>query len=244
MSLSSRSVIARLLTPTIGLSLAGCGPEEVPYTPQPAPTVQANLPPVPNVPQKPIKSGDAYTVWGASYYLRSRVHHDEVDNETISVEGYIAKTNYTDAPECAVHKGGEADPEDCKAPIPTFWLAESKDAAESDAIPCMGWASNYAQLYDAIEEVDKKGFKEAEPMDTLWGNPIPVPLPSTGVKVRVTGRYSTTFTGSSTGTEADPIMGILTFQKIEYLEDPTELASLPGMKKRKSLEALKKLSER
>ena len=61
------------------------------------------------------------------------------------------------------------------------------------------------------------------------GKPIPNPIPNTGAKVTVTGRYTTTFTGSSTGTEADPIMGILSFQKIEYHEPPPQPATLPGM---------------
>ncbi len=231
MSLSARSVIGSLMTITLSLAATSCGSEEVPYTPRPAPTVAVSLPPVPNIPQRPIKSGDAYTVWGASYYLRSRVHNKKVAGEQITVEGYITKTNLPEAPECAVHKGGKADPEDCKPPIPAFWIGESKDAPPKDTIKVLGWASNFAQLYDAMEEIDKKK-EDAEPMDTFWGNPIPVPIPNVGAKVRVTGRYATTFTGSSTGTEADPIMGLLTYQKLEYLEEPAEKATLPGVKRK------------
>ena len=216
------------MTITLSASLTSCGGEEVKYNPRPAPTVQVSMPAVPNVPQRPIKAGDGYTVWGASYYLRSRVHSKKVAGEQITIEGYITKTNLPDAPECAVHKGGKADAEDCKPPIPSFWIADTKDAPEQDSIRVLGWASNFAQLYDAIEEIEKKK-EDAEPMDTFWGNPIPVPLPNTGAKVRVTGRYGTTFTGSSTGAEADPIMGLLTYQKIEYLEEPPEPATLPGM---------------
>ncbi len=231
MSLSARSVIGSLMTATLTLALTGCGKEEVPYSPRPAPTVKTDMPPVPNIPQRPVKVGDAYTVWGASYYLRSRVHQKKVAGEQITIEGYIVKTNLPDAPECAVHKGGKADPEDCKPPIPAFWIGDSKDAPIKDCIEVLGWASNYAQLYDAIEEIEKKK-EDAEPMDTFWGKPIPVPIPSPGAKVRVTGRYGTTFTGSSTGTEADPIMGIMTFQKLDYIEQAPEVATLPGMKKK------------
>src|SRR5690606_4996369 len=112
------------------VALTGCGQEEVKYEPKPAPSgAKADLPPVPNVPQKPIKSGDAYTVWGASYYLRNRVHRKEVADQKISITGHIIKTNLLDAPECAVHRGGKADPEGCVAPVPTFWIADSADAA-------------------------------------------------------------------------------------------------------------------
>src|SRR5689334_861925 len=157
----------------------GCGGEEVKYEPRPAPSgAKANLPAVPNVPQKPIKAGDAYTVWGASYYLRSRVHHKEVNGKKLSLTGYISKTNLPQAPECAVHKAGKADPENCKPPIPTFWLCDTKEAPDSECIKVMGWASNFAQLYDAIEKYDK--VKEGEQpkelhQDTFWSTTIPYP---------------------------------------------------------------------
>ncbi len=59
---------------TLALSvLAGCGPEKPKYHPRAAPSgVSVSLPPVPNVPQRPIKAGDAYTIWGASYQMRTR----------------------------------------------------------------------------------------------------------------------------------------------------------------------------
>src|SRR6187549_2614675 len=107
----------------------GCGQDKPKYTPRAAPSgVTASLPAVPNLPQKPLKAGDAYTVWGASYQLRSRVHHKDVANKNIKITGYISKTNLPDAPECAVHKTGKEDPEGCKPPIPTFWLCDAKDA--------------------------------------------------------------------------------------------------------------------
>jgi hypothetical protein len=240
MSLSARSVSFSLLAATSISAIGGCGRQDVPYVPQPAPSVKATLPAVPNVPTTPVKIGDAYSVWGASYYLRSRVHRAAIAGQTITLEGYINKTNLPDAPECAVHKGGKADPEDCKPPIPTFWVADTREAQEKDAIPVMGWASNYAQIFDAIKEIDEKGNEEAAPQDTFWGVQIPVPLPSPGAKVRVTGRYATTFIGSSTGTEANPIMGILTYQKIEYLEQAPELSTLPGVKRKPKDEDKKK----
>lgn len=210
----------------------GCGGEEVKYEPVPAVSgAKANLPAVPNVVKKPIKNGDAFTVWGASYYLRNRVHRNEVAGQKITIQGYITQTNLPDAPECAVHEGGKADPEGCVAPIPAFWLGDTKDAKEADSIKVMGWASNYAQIYDAIETFDK-GKEDEEHMDTFWGINIPKPLPAKGAKVSVTGTYSTTFTGSSVGTEADPIQGLMHYQSMKVEEEAPELATLPGVKRK------------
>jgi hypothetical protein len=225
----SRSLSPRLLLPLLlGASALGCGDEGEPYQPkQPAQSVKANLPSVPSVPKNPVKDGEAYTVWGASYSLRSRVHNADV-------AGNIVATNLAEAPKCAVHATGKEDPPDCQAPIPTFWLADSKDAKPQDSIKVLGWASNFAQLYDAVNEYRKRRARkktDAEPLqDNFWGVKIPFPLPGPGAKVTVTGNYSTAFTRATSGTEADPIMGILTYDGIEYLEEPPELATLPGMR--------------
>lgn len=230
----ARSVFTVL---ALGSLIVACEAEEGVYVPKPAPSVKASLPPVPALPQKPIKEGDAYTVWGASYHLRSRVHTASIAGKDISIVGYIVKTNLPDAPECAVHETGKADPPDCAAPIPTFWLGESKDAPLNDCIMVKGWASNFAQLYDAIKEYKKRekqrlpeGEKPEPLMDTFYGVAIPDPLPVAGAKVIVKGNYSTTYTKATSGTEADPIMGILTLEEIKYLEPAPEVATLPGMK--------------
>lgn len=234
MSLRARSVCVKALAPVLAVLLAGCGNEEqVKYEPRPAPSgAKASLPPVPNVSQKPLKAGDAYTIWGASYSLRSRIHRKDVFGKKISITGYITKTNLSDAPECAVHRTGKADPENCKAPIPAFWIADTKDAPIGESIKVMGFASNFANLFDAINDY-KRHKLDAKPekltQDELWGVSIPFPIPAAGAKVTVTGDYSTTFTKSSTGAEADPIMGLLTLEKINYLELPAEKATLPGM---------------
>ncbi len=227
---------------TLGLaflaaSVTGCGREEAKYEPVPEVSgLSVSLPPVPSVPDKPIKDGDAYTVWGASYSQRNRVHSQEVMDQNISVVGYITKTNYADAPECAVHETGKGDPDGCRPPIPTFWIADSKDAPENEWMKVLGWASNFANIYSAIEEYDKlkKDEKPEEPiMDNTWGVELPFPLPADGAKVKVTGTYSTSFTLASSGVVSDPIMGVMTYKSIEYLEPAEELANLPGMKERK-----------
>jgi hypothetical protein len=204
----------------------------VKYEPRPAYSGQkASLPPVPNVPKKPIKNGDAYTIWGASYSLRSRVHRKEVAGKKLNFVGYITKTNLGDAPACAVHKGGKADPENCKPPIPAFWIADTKDAPPQESIKVMGFASNFAQIWEAINEFDK-GKDDAEYNDTFWGVKVPNPLPAVGAKVNVTGQYGTTFTKSSTGAEADPIMGLITLEEMKELEAAPELATLPTVKRK------------
>lgn len=212
----------------------GCGDEGEPYVPkQPPSGVKATLPAVPSVTKAPIKDGEAYTVWGASYYLRSRVHHNDVAGKDLKLTGYIIATNLAEAPKCAIHATGKEDPVDCQAPIPAFWLADAKDGKLQDSIKVEGWASNFAQLYDAVNEYRKRRArkKDGEPIsDNFWGVKLPNPLPGVGAKVVVTGNYSTAFTRATSGTEADPIMGIMTYDEIQYLEPPTELATLPGMR--------------
>lgn len=232
MLFSARPVIISLALVATCVGTVSCGGDEIKYEPRPPyKGAKVDLPAVPNVPQRPVKQGDAYTVWGASYSLRSPVHKKDVADKKISIAGYITKTNLPDAPECAVHKGGKADPEGCKAPIPAFWIGDSKDASEKESIKVMGWASNFAQIYDAIEEFDK-GKEDAEHQDTFWGVKTPNPLPAKGAKVTVTGKYSTVFSQSSTGAEADPIMGLLTYESITVQEPSAELATLPGVKRK------------
>ncbi len=64
--------------------------------------------------------------------------------------------------------------------MPAFWIADTKDAKIEDSIKVMGWASNFAQIFDAIKEYDgpKKPLKEGEKdegyTDTFWGVKIPI----------------------------------------------------------------------
>lgn len=232
MSQRARSAAISTMISALCLGAVGCGQDEVKYEPRPAASgPKASLPPAANLPKRPLKNGDTWTVWGASYSLRSRVHRKEVAGKRISIQGYITKSNITEAPECAVHKGGKADPPDCKAPVPAFWIGDSKDAPESESIKVMGWASNFAQIFDAIDEFDK-GKENAEHLDSFWGVKVPNPLPAKGAKVTVTGNYGTTFSKASSGAEADPFMGVVDFQEMTVQEPAPELATLPGKKRR------------
>ena len=51
-------------------------------------------------------------------------------------------------------------------------------------------------------------------------------------KVKVTGTYGVTFTKATGGTAANPKYGIMTAEKIEYVEPPPEKVYLPGMKEK------------
>lgn len=177
--------------------------------------------------KQPVKSGDAYTVWGLGYSLRSRQHRNGVTREPITVVGYIVATNLATAPVCAVHKGGVADPEDCTAPIPAFWLGDRPDTPLAESVKVMGFASNYAQIYDAIHAFDRG----QQAFDTFWGQEIPNPLPAVGAQVRVSGRFGPTFSMATSGSETNDTMGIVSFTAMETLEPASELATLPGVKR-------------
>jgi hypothetical protein len=187
-----------------------------------------SLPPVPTLPDRPERAGDDFTVWGASVALRSRFRRASVTERPITITGYIVRTNLSEAPRCAVHRAGVADPPGCTAPVPAFWIGDTPDAALSDSIKVMGWASNFAQIHDAIRAYAHPGA--AAQFDAFWGIPLPNPLPAARAKVRVSGSYGAMFRRASTGIEADPVMGLLTSDSIETLERAPAPATLPGMR--------------
>lgn len=210
--------------------IAGCGESDKPYTPKPAWSgTPVSVPDVPTLPAKPAKIGDAYTVWGASHHLRSVVHTDEVKGKEITIIGYVVKTNFGDAPECAVHPTGKADPEGCKPPIPAFWIADEKGDT-GKAMKVLGFASNFAQIYDALKKDEKAKEGDDPVMDEFLGTPLPRPIPNLGAKVKVTGTYGFAYTRATSGIETDPRFGILSYTKLEYIEKAPEPATLPGMK--------------
>jgi hypothetical protein len=213
----------------------GCGGDDEAYVPKPANSgKKPNLPAVPTLPTKAKKNGDAYTIWGVTHELHSRVHVDDVKDKKISLVGYIVKVNYDTAPKCAIHKTGKGDAADCKAEIPTFYIADEKGEATA-MIPVMGWASNFSQIFTLIEAIDKapKGKEsEAKLKDEFWAVDLPNPLPNLNAKVKVTGQYGITSTKATGGAASNPKYGIMTVEKIEYLEPPADKAYLPGMKKK------------
>lgn len=217
-------------------SVLGCGSgNEEPYKPAPAWSGRkASIPAPPSMPAQPLKAADAYTVYGAVHHMRSRIHGAEVTGKEISIVGYIVESNIETAPECAVHKTGKKDPDDCiNVPIPAFTIADTKDAPKKEdlktaRIRVMGWASNFANVFEALEKY--KNLKEPPKelyKDELWAVDVPFPLPAVGAKVKVTGKYGVNFAKSSLGIAADPLNGIMTYSKIEYLEPSPAPAALP-----------------
>lgn len=236
---------------SLGAFAPGCGGDVPTYQKKPAPSGRAaELPSPPRLPDKKKKDGDAYTIFGVVHDLHSKVHREDVNNQKISLVGYIVKTNLVKCaddtkafeekcvPACAVHDQGKADPPDCNAPVPAFWIADEKGNDKGEMVAVMGWASNFAGIYAAIEEYDKattlEKQKEIKFADS-FSKTLPNPLPALGAKVKVTGTYGQTYKGSSTGNAADPKFGIMSLETIEYLEPAAELANLPGMKDRKKL---------
>jgi hypothetical protein len=231
-----RLPLAVLVLPVaLSVSSLGCGDDDQAYVPKPAVSGQKpSLPPVPTLPTKTKKQGDAYTIWGVTHDLRSRVHAEEVVGKKISLVGYIVKTNYDTFPACSIHKTGKGDAADCKAPVPSFSIADDKGETK-DMIEVMGWASNPAQLFMLIEGIDKaaKGKEgDVKLKDEVWATDIPNPIPTVGAKVKVTGTYGITYTKSTGGAASNPKYGIMTPEKIEYLEPPTDKVYLAGMKKK------------
>ncbi len=238
----SKRIAAVLVMASVGVVglVPGCGGNEDTYKPVPAWSGRkASLPSVPSLPNTPIKNGADYTIYGSIHQLNSSIHSADVNNKDITIVGYIVKSNMNTVDKCAIHKTGKADPEGCKTEIPTFWISDTKgelkDGDKRQAIRVMGWASNFANVFDAIEKY--KNLKEAPPekdivKDELWAVPVPYPLPAMDAKVRVTGKYGVNFARSSTGVEADPVNGIMNVATIVYVEPSPEPAKFPQLDKK------------
>jgi hypothetical protein len=201
------------------------------YVPATAPPASQLALPEPKLEPRPLKFGAVYTVWGAGYYFRHPRHRADVTQGEIAITGYVVDSNLERAPRCAVHQTGKADAEDCRSPIPTFWLGDRLDAALADCIQVMGFASNFAQIHDAILQFDR-GTPDGDYTDAYWGQALPNPLPAKGAKLTVRGEYGSAFTMTSSGFVKDEVMGVLTYRSLEVLEPAPELATLPGMKPR------------
>jgi hypothetical protein len=172
--------------------------------------------------------------------LNSTLHNPEVTAKEISIVGYIVDMNTSRAPLCALHKTGKGDADDCKwtggkpIEIPTIWIGDTKD--DKIRIRVMGWASNYANLFDAHNKY--KDLKEAPAekdqwKDELWAVAPPFPLPNVGAKIKVTGKYGINFQQASAGIESDPSNGIIKYTKIDYLEPPPTPFSFPQLDDKK-----------
>lgn len=213
-----------------GFALPGCGSGDEPYKAAPAWSgKKANMPAPPQLPNSPIKAGDAYTIFGASHHLKSRIHDKEVTAKDITIQGYIVESNIPNAPACAIHKTGKGDDEKCKTEIPSFYIADSKGEAKAK-IRVIGFARNFPVIFDAMEKY--KGLKEPPKeliKDDQWQVDVPFPLPAVGAKVKITGKYGFSSTKAS-GLVTDPMYGVMTYGKMEYLEPSPEPAKFLNKK--------------
>ncbi|MGO9833819.1 MAG: hypothetical protein ACLP1X_06360 [Polyangiaceae bacterium] len=225
---------ARQLGRTLGMAMligaaSNCGGgEDNPYKPQPAWSgKQASVPAPPTLPSpSTYKQGDAYTVAGAIHQLRSLLHSKEVTAQPISIVGYVVDSNIPRAPDCAVHKTGKKDPDNCNPELPSFWIADEKGSTKGPKIRAVGWARNFAVIFDAMTAYKKlkPGDQPKEPInDDILNVPLPFPLPAVGQKVKLTGAYNFSKTVVS-DMVSEPVGGVIAPTKFEVLEPGTEVA--------------------
>ncbi len=252
----TRHVFALGVFAAIPMMGAACGSDSDQYKATPAFSGRkANLPAVPTLPATPIKQGDAFTVYGAIHHLNSLTHAADVTAKDIAIVGYIVDTNLKIcaqdipkgststippkgcAPPCAIHKTGKADPDGCISEIPTLVLADTKgDASAPWKIRVMGFNSNFANIFEAVNKYkgmkDPPGEKDAY-KDVLWAVDFPYPLTAMvpGAKVKITGKYGVNFQKASSGIESDPRNGVMTFGKIDVLEEGPDKLSMDIPKK-------------
>jgi len=199
-----------------------------PYATHAAPSVTPDLPAVPEMQVRPIRDGDAFTVYGAVHQLNARRHDPRLD-KPITILGVIVDTNLPRVDKCAIHRTGRADPPNCATEIPSFTIAD--DAGSPEKIRALGWASNFAHVYEAFLQYRGRARPPAALVqDGLLAVDIPFPLPAVGAKVRVTGRYGTMFTRATSGVVVDDDFGIITVDKVETLEPAATPASFPQLK--------------
>ena len=219
--------LAAVLVAAVG---CGGGGDDNPYKPQPAWSGKAaSIPAPPTLPNTPIKNGSDFTVYGAVHQLRSLMHAKDVTGPpAISIIGYIVDSNIPRAPDCAVHKTGKADPEGCNTEVPSFWVADDKGDMKGLKVRVVGWARNYAVIYDAMQ-----AYKKLKPGDVPTDKQLvtddmlnvtePFPLPAVGAKVRITGAYNVAKTVVS-DMVSEPVGGVMALQKLDTLEPAPEPA--------------------
>jgi hypothetical protein len=218
---------------TIGLatvfSAAACGGEDNPYKPQPAWSgKRVSLPAPPSLPNNPLKQGDAYTVYGAIHQLRSLIHSKDVTAQPVTIVGYVIDSNIPRAPDCAIHKTGKKDPDNCNPEVPSFWIADNKGDTKGPRIRVVGWARNFAVIFDAMTAYNKlkPGQQPVDGgvTDDMLNVVVPFPLPAVGAKVRVSGAYNVAKVVVS-DMVSEPTGGVIAYSKIEQVEPAPESAA-------------------
>ncbi|MDP8999593.1 MAG: hypothetical protein M3O46_05720 [Myxococcota bacterium] len=224
----ARSALFGIGLATLPLVVA-CSNDDNPYKPVPAWSgKRPSLPAPPSLPNTPVKSGDAYSIYGAIHQLRSLIHSKEVTAQPITIVGYVVDSNIPRAPDCAVHKTGKKDPDNCAPEVPSFWIADNKGDTKGPKIRVVGWARNFAVIYDAMTAYKKLKPGQEPPdggvTDDMLNVVVPFPLPSVGEKVRVTGAYNVAKVVVS-DMVSEPIGGVIAYSKIEQVEPAPEPAA-------------------
>ncbi|CAN5241985.1 hypothetical protein BH09MYX1_BH09MYX1_43370 [soil metagenome] len=173
----------------------------------------------------PDKIGDAFTVSGALHALKERFPPPEIQGD-VAIIGVIVDSNLPRADKCALHRVGQRDPTGCTTPVPTFWIADRNDPA-APKIPVMGWASNFAHVYEAFLSAKKPGAKPI--IDDVWATTVPMPLPAVGARIKLHGRYALSFTKSSNGVSTEPDTGIVTYASIDVIDVAPHAATFPQL---------------
>ena len=125
------------------------------------------------------KVGDAYTIFGAIHDLKSRIHSREITAKDVTITGYIVESNYATAPKCATTRPARRTPTTAStSPFPSFWIADKKGDTKGQKIRVLGWAKNWATIFDAMEKYkDLKDPPKELVKDDVWERRRSVPAP-------------------------------------------------------------------
>ena len=112
--------------------------------------------------------------------------------------------------------------------MPSFWIADNKGDTKGLKVRVVGWARNFAVIYDAI-----KAYKKIKPgeqptekqavQDDMLNVTVRSRCPSVGAKVKLTGAYNVAKTVVS-DMVSEPTGGVMALQKMEMLEPAPDVA--------------------
>ena len=106
--------------------------------------------------------------------------------------------------------------------MPSFWIADNKDDTKGLKVRVVGWARNFAVIYDAMVMYNKvkPGEQPTDKQivtDDMLNVPLPFPLPAVGAQVKITGAYNVAKTVVS-DMVSEPTGGVMALQKVDTLQ--------------------------
>jgi hypothetical protein len=112
--------------------------------------------------------------------------------------------------------------------VPSFWIADNKDDTKGVKVRVVGWARNFAVIYDAMKMYVKvkPGEQPTDKQvvtDDMLNVTVPFPLPSVGAQVKITGAYNVAKTVVS-DMVSEPTGGVMALQKVDTLQPAPEPA--------------------